>query len=107
MTESGLPASGANAPLVTARTVMVWRVLISSASLVWERYVLNWEYSGWLESTSVMLVAVTVRERVRRETRERKEMRVGRDIGIGGDENRPIGFERDLLCKMWSCNNGG
>lgn len=37
MTERGLPARGAKAALVTARTVMVWRVLISSASLVWER----------------------------------------------------------------------
>lgn len=63
-------------PLLTARTVMVWRVFISSASLVWERYVLNWEYSGWLERTSVMLVNVMVGERSRRETRERWVMSV-------------------------------
>jgi len=32
-----------NAALLRTKTVMVWRELISSASLVWERKVLYWE----------------------------------------------------------------
>lgn len=49
---------------------------------------LNWEYSGWDERTSVMLVAERTWEKVRR---ERRKMRAGRDIGNG--EVREI--ERD------------
>lgn len=61
MTESGcLAARAVIAPLLRAKTVIVWRVLISSASFVWVRYLLNSEYSGKPERMSVMLWAKMV-----------------------------------------------
>jgi len=62
------------AELSRARTVMVWRLLISAARWVLVRYSLKVENSGCFARILVMLWAVVVAERVnRRRRRERKE----------------------------------
>ncbi len=67
ITEIGcLDVSVDKAALLRTRIVIVWRVLISSSSFVWERKLLKSEYSGKPERMSVILWAEMVAVRVRK-----------------------------------------
>jgi len=95
ITAGGFPAMEEMAPFSTARTVMVLRLLIWSASLASVMYLLNDDRSGYFSNNSVMLKPSIAEESASRIAMQRREQLLKLIFGAF--------FKLLFSAKLWLC----